>query len=227
MKIRNTIIALAFFAMQQLKAQINFMVGYDQGFRSLEQINDQISRFNTENASVTRKMRPIWSMGGLDLGLKYRIRAVSLEGHYITRFKVSRSQQTIIDEVFKNDVKLNDQGYNFGLTFNRKKFGFGGSWENHSFRFSRKFSDDKKFIEAFDPALRYSTLNFFLDFRFRFSELVGFHIRPYYQFPLGGGDQIITSTIATNMKLNPSAIDNPTTNWRLFGVKFLFANGRQ
>jgi len=219
--------ALSLFVLPRMSAQINFMVGYDQGFRKLEQINEQIRRYNTENPSISRKMSPIWSMSGLDLGLKYRIKYISLEGHYITRFKVSRSKQIINDELLRNDVKLNDQSYNLGITINTKKVGVGTSWENHSFRFSRKYAEDKRFIEAFDPALRYSTLNLFLDFHFRFSDLVGVHIRPYYQFPIGGADHILPSAIASNMKLNPLAIDNPSTNWSFFGVKFLFANGRQ
>lgn len=227
MKTKTIWFTLAFLVVSQLKAQVNFMVGYDQGFRSLSQINQQINRYNAENAFITRKMRPIWSMSGLDLGLKYSVKSISLEGHYITRFKVSRSKQTINDEVLRNDVKLNDQAFNLGLTVNLKKFGIGSSWESHQFRFSRKFSDDKKFIEAFDPALRYSTLNLFLDFRFKFSDLVGFHIRPYYQFPIGASDYISSATIASNMKLNPNAIDPLETKWRFFGVKLLFANGRQ
>ena len=227
MKTKTMWFALAFFMVSTVKAQVNFMVGYDQGFRSIEQINQQISRFNTENAFISRKMQPIWSISGLDLGLKYRIRFVTFEGHYITRFKVSRSKQTINDVVLKNDVKINDQGYNLGLTVNLKKFGFGTCWEHHQFRFSRKFSDDKRFIEAFNPALRYSTLNLYLDFRFKFNDLVGFHIRPYYQLPIGASDHVSAATVATNMKLNPNAIDNLETNWRIFGVKLLFANGRQ
>ncbi|MFZ4542407.1 MAG: hypothetical protein ACOYOA_00010 [Saprospiraceae bacterium] len=219
--------SIALFFMSQLMAQVNFMVGYDLGIRKLEEINRNITRYNAENASISKKMPLMWNMSGLDLGVKYKLDFISLEGHYITRFKVGRSRQNVNDETLKNDVKMNDQSYNFGLTLNLKRFGIGSNYENHSFRFSRKFSDDKKYIEAFDPKLNYNAINLFLDFRFKLSDLIGFHVRPYYQFALNGADNISNSLVASNLKLNAMAEADAATKWNMFGIKFLFSNGRQ
>lgn len=209
-----------------LNAQINVLVGYDLGIRKLSEINQALSRYNSENAGLTNKMQPLNTMNGLDIGANYKFLFVTLEGHYITRFKTERAQQTINSEVYKHNVKLSDAGICFGTTLNFGALGVGASWEQHKFRFARKFSDDKQNVEAFSPKLKYTSLNLYLNYYFRLTDNMGFHIRPYYQLPLGG-DNINAANVDTVLKLNAKPHEEKTTNWGIWGIKFLFANGYQ
>jgi hypothetical protein len=222
---KKNILFLLFLFPFLAQAQINVMVGYDLGFKKPQEVNAAITRYNNENA-LSKKMAQVWNMNGLDLGLSYRLDFLTLEGHYVTRFKTVGSTQTTATETLKNYVKLNDQNYSFGAMASFGKFGFGAAWERHGFRFSKKFSSDKRFVEAFDPTLKYSTLNLFLDFHFKMNPQLGFHARPYYQLPLGG-DAISQNVLDENLLLNPQSITESNTNWGYFGIKLLFSNGKQ
>ncbi len=212
---------LPFFA----QAQINVIVGYDFGIKQQQEINTAIARYNTEH-TLSKKMPQIWNTAGLDLGMSYRLDMIQFEGHYITRFKTVGSKEIKTTEVLKNYAKINDQGYSIGAMTTFTKVGIGAAWEQHSYRFSRKFSGEKNFVEAFDKKIRYTTLNLFLDFHFKMNKQLGFHARPYYQLPLGG-DNISQTTVDNALLLTPKNNDNSTTQWGTWGVKFLFFNGQQ
>jgi hypothetical protein len=207
------------------QAQINIIVGYDLSFKKPQEVNAAITRYNNENV-LSKKMPQVVNMNGLDLGLSYRLDFLILEGHYITRFKTVGSQQTTATETLKNYVKLNDQSFSFGAMAGLGKLGVGAAWEHHGFRFSKKFSGDKRFVEAFDPTLKYSTLNLFFDFHYKMNPQLGFHARPYYQFSLGG-DDVSQNALDKNLLLNPQAATESNTNWGYFGIKLLFSNGKQ
>lgn len=209
-----------------LNAQVNVLVGYDLGIRKISEINQALSRYNSENIGLTNKMQPINTMNGLDLGLSYKLTFVSLEAHYTTRFKSERAEQKLNDELYKHTVKLNDAGFSFGTILHFGAVGIGAAWEQHKFRFARRFSTDKQNVEAFSPKLKYSTLNFHLNYYLKLNDNLGFHFRPYYQLPLGG-DNVNASAVDSNLKLNPTTHESKTTNWGIVGIKFLFANGYQ
>jgi hypothetical protein len=226
MSIKNIILFFLIFTSLCLKAQINVTVGYDLAIKKLEEVNSTIQRYNDETPGLSKKMPQIWNMNGLDLGLRYRIGFIALEGHYLTKFKNAGARQTVADDVLKNSIKLNDQSFSFGTVLYFNKFGLGAAWEKHSFRFSRKFSDDKKYVEAFEETPKYSTLNLYADFYTKLNDNMGFIIRPYYQFELRGND-ISANQIEKNLLLNPTVNNNSATKWGFWGVKFIFSNGKQ
>ncbi len=226
MSSKNIIFLVFIFFSCLAKAQINVLVGYDLALKKPAEINAGILRYNTENPALSKKMPEIWNMNGLDLGLRYRVGFVALEGHYVTKFKNVGSRQQIADDVLKNYLKLNDQGISFGVTTYYNRLGFGAAWEQHNFRMARKFPDDKKYVNAFAEAKKYTTLNLFVDFSTKLNENMGFVFRPYYQFGLNG-DDINQSAVDANLLLNPKVDATANTKWGFWGVKFIFSNGKQ
>jgi hypothetical protein len=207
------------------QAQVNVIVGYDLGIKKQQEVNSAIARYNAAH-NFSKNMHEIWTMTGLNLGLSYRLSNLTFEGHYITRFKTVGAKETTTTDVLKSYAKINDQGYSVGAMATFAKVGIGAAWEQHSYRFSRKFSGDKRFIEAFDTKIRYNTLNLFLDFYVRMNKQLGFHARPYYQLPLGG-DNINQAAVDNALLLAPQNSGNSNTQWGTWGMKFLFFNGFQ
>ena len=219
------ILAFLLFIPFLATSQVNIIVGYDLGIKNQQEVNFALARYNKEN-TLSKAMKPIKSMNGLDLGLSYRFSFLTIEGHSITRFKTVGAKETTPTGVLKEYAKISEQNFSVGGTINFDKFGIGTAWEQHSYRFARKFAGEKTFVEAFGSKLNYTTLNLFLDFQISMNKQLGFHARPYYAFPLQG-DNISQQAVDNALSLTPRAVENPNTKWGYWGIKFLFFNGQQ
>lgn len=207
-------------------AQLNLIVGYDAAFKEQKEINYAITRYNRETVNLTNKLAQMWHSSGLDLGLRYNFEFFALEGHYLTKFRNTSGTTTVNDVKSKQKVKLNDQAFSLAIVSNIKKVGIGLAWENHRFQFSKKFQGNQDFVKAFPEALRYNTLQFFLDLKIPSNEKMGAVFRPYFNLGIQG-DNISQAKIENVMNLSQQANQFNKTHWNSFGLKLLFFNGRQ
>ena len=94
------ILAFLLFIPFLATSQVNIIVGYDLGIKNQQEVNFALARYNKEN-TLSKAMKPIKSMNGLDLGLSYRFSFLTIEGHSITRFKTVGAKETTPTGVLK------------------------------------------------------------------------------------------------------------------------------
>ena len=208
-----------------LSAQVNAFVGYastqNQSFKTFNQI---IERYNALNPTLLQPMTTLNYLHGVDLGIRYRFPAVSIEFDWFNKFNQINDRARNTDNTeYRNVLYYKSQSYCLGLEFYHQWFGVGGSldWNNLIIR-KEKSSDRVK-----EDWLKQGGLSnhIFLNFEFNLNDAMALSIRPFVQLPLYKNDFYdIEAKLnpSTSGSLDPTAYKQKVINW---GVKFLFVNG--
>jgi hypothetical protein len=206
-------------------AQINAFVGYAYSQnRDQNRLNSIVERYNTRNPTLLQPMTMLNALHGVDLGIRYRFSAVSIEFNWFNKFNQINDRVMTADKTeYKNVLYYKSQSYCLGIEFYRQWFGVGASldWNNLVIR-KEKSTDRIKMDWLKEGGL---SNHFFLNFEVLMNDAMALSIRPYVQVPMYKNDFYnIESKLNPDIAptLDPSVYKQKVTNW---GIKFLFMNG--
>jgi hypothetical protein len=212
------------------KAQFNFKIGYDPTYINLDKVNFVSKNLNEKAPVLDKKLQNVKFMNGIEVGLRYRINNIALEGGWCTRF-VTRNQVFYTDaskETKKTQFfNANTQTYNLGATLSFGKYGFGATVDRNFLNFTEKDAEQSKRLKVFDKSLRYNSTTFFLQREGQLSDVLSFVVRPYVQLPTRAMVNIKSFQTAFAPQ---STVENPDgyeQNMTMLGIKFIFFNGEQ
>ena len=218
---------LIFLPAFSIFAQINAFVGYAYTQNSDNKtFNTIIQHYNTHNPNLLQPMSTLNFLHGVDLGIRYRFPAVSLEFNWFNKLNQINDRVLGSDNIeYKNNIYYKSQTFCLGLEFYHQWFGLGTSIDwNHLVIKKEKSTDRVKMDWLSQSGF---TNHIFLNFEFNMNDVMALSIRPFVQLPLYKNDLYIVE-----QKLNPNTAGNydPSVykqkiiNW---GVKFLFMNGEK
>ncbi len=206
-------------------AQINAFVGYvysnnDDG----KVFNNIIERYNTSNPTLLQPMKLLKTLHGVDIGIRYRIPAVSFEFNWINKFNQINDRVKASDNTeYKNTLYYKSQTFCLGIEFFYNWIGIGASLDwNHLIIKKEKSTDRIR-----EEWLSQSGLSnhIFLNFEFDMNDAMAISIRPFVQLPLYKNDFYnieahLNPDIARTS--DPQMYRHKVVNW---GFKLLFVNG--
>ena len=219
--------ALIAFDTPSVSAQINAFVGYAYSQNKGEKVFNQIiGRYNARNPTILQPMTTLNFLHGVDLGIRYRFPAVSIEFDWFNKFNQVNDRVRNADNTeFKNTLYYKSQSYCLGVEFYHEWFGGGASLDWNNLIVKKEKSNDKV-KETWLQEGGFSN-HIFLNFELKMNDVMSLSIRPYVQLPLYKNDfyvieQKLNPDIAASMDKN--AYIQKVVNW---GVKFLFVNGNK
>ena len=206
-------------------AQINAFVGYVYSNNNDGKVfNNIIERYNTSNPTLLQPMKLLKILHGVDIGIRYRIPAVSFEFNWINKFNQINDRVKASDNTeYKNTLYYKSQTFCLGTEFFYDWIGIGASLDwNHLIIKKEKSTDRIR-----EEWLSQSGLSnhIFLNFEFNMNDAMALSIRPFVQLPLYKND-----FYNIEAKLNPDIArtsdhemyKHKVVNW---GFKLLFVNG--
>lgn len=206
-------------------AQINAFVGYVYSNNNDGKVfNNIIERYNTSNPTLLQPMKLLKILHGVDIGIRYRIPAVSFEFNWINKFNQINDRVKASDNTeYKNTLYYKSQTFCLGTEFFYDWIGIGASLDwNHLIIKKEKSTDRIK-----EEWLSQSGLSnhIFLNFEFNMNDAMALSIRPFVQLPLYKNDFYnieakLNPDIARTS--DPEMYKHKAVNW---GFKLLFVNG--
>lgn len=208
-------------------SQINFSIGYDGNYSSLDVVNDVVDRFNSNNDTLlTNNIPDIHFLHGIHFGVSYRpIDQVSLEVSTIRRFDSFTGTGIDLNTETEENYKIlaRHAVYSGGLELFIGKVGIGGSidWNQIKYRYKAPSEDTQEVKKS------YISNQLYLSIDWTINDVFGVRIKPYVQIPWSTPNLFSLEEI-----LNPE--DAPTQNpadfnqdFFSYGIKFIFYNGYQ
>lgn len=219
------ILGLSLFGTINSFAQINAFVGYVYSQnKDTKILNDIFGRYNTQNTSLLSPMSMLNNLHGVDLGMRYRFPAVSIEFNWVNKFSQLHDRALTTDNVeYKNIIYYKSQTFCLGTEFFHEWFGIGASIDWNKLVLRKEKSTDR--IKDEWLAQGGFSNHFFLNFEFNMNDAMAISIRPYIQMPLYKNDFYVVETKLnpdTANAFDPESYKQKVTNW---GIKFLFMNG--
>ena len=206
-------------------AQINAFVGYVYSNNNDGKVfNNIIERYNTSNPTLLQPMKLLKILHGVDIGIRYRIPAVSFEFNWINKFNQINDRVKASDNTeYKNTLYYKSQTFCLGTEFFYDWIGIGASLDwNHLIIKKEKSTDRIR-----EEWLSQSGLSnhIFLNFEFNMNDAMALSIRPFVQLPLYKNDFYnieakLNPDIARTS--DPEMYKHKVVNW---GFKLLFVNG--
>jgi hypothetical protein len=208
-----------------VSAQINAFVGYAYSQNQDQKMfNNIIERYNARNPMLLQPMQSLNSLHGVDLGIRYRFPAVSLEFNWLNKFKQINDRVMTSDKTeYKNILYYKSQSYCLGIEFYYQWFGAGTSLDWNNIVIRKEKSTDK--IKENWLSQGGLSNHIFLNFEIPMNDAMSLCIRPFVQLPLYKNDfYVIDAKLnpAIAPTLDPSVYKQKVVNW---GIKFLFMNG--
>jgi len=217
----------SFFVIHSLNAQINIKIGYNAGFASADVNNNILEEFNEIKRgelsdSLSIPFKGLNFMHGLDLGIRFKFTKSS--AFELGWQNLSRSREAVgeINEVslFQQELfySFNQFYASYQSNFNGYGMGVGLGYNTVKIQDRIASSDFKETVIR--EGQLFAKIN--LSFYFKSSSSVSFAIQPYYQFSLA---DINLQPLQSELGLTQSNDSNESFN--IFGISFVFYNGRQ
>lgn len=221
------LILLIFLSIQSVNSQINVKIGYTTAFVNAEVNNSILSDFNNVKRnelsdSLSIPFKGLKFMHGLELGLRFRVSESS--AFELSWQNLSRSREAVgeINDVslFKKELfySFNQLYVAYQSDFNGYGMGVGLGYNKVKTKDRIAGSDFKETV--INESQLFAKIN--LSLYFKSSTFVSFSIQPYYQFSLA---DINLNPLRTELGLSESS--NADESFNMFGISFVFYNGRQ
>jgi len=211
---------------QTAAAQFNVMIGYSGNFAQPEELDRIIQQYNETTVGLENRLPELNYLNGLVLGARYKVSVVSLEAALDLRFQEANANG--VDSLrmvpnFRRGLSYRYLSYSFGAeSLVTPNFGFGGSIALDNFRMKAQTQAQDSEFQVIDEAGLSS--QFYATVFLPGTRELSIGIRPFVHvtwtaFDLGALDTELNGANALGGDLN----DRPL----LFGIKFLFYNGKQ
>jgi hypothetical protein len=221
------LILLTFLTIQSVNSQINVKIGYGTAFVNAKVNNSILSEFNDVKRnelsdSLSIPFKGLNFMHGLDLGLRFKVSESS--AFELSWQNLSRSREAVgeINDVslFKQELfySFNQLYVSYQSDFNGYGMGVGLGYNKVKAKDRIAGSDFKETV--INESQLFAKIN--LSIYFKSSSSVSFAIQPYYQFSLA---DINLNPLRTELGLSESGTADEPFN--MFGISFVFYNGRQ
>ncbi len=220
-----TIICFAISA-RTAAAQFNVMIGYSGNFAQTEELDRIIQQYNETTVGLENRLPELNYLNGLVLGARYKISVVSLEAALDLRFQeadASGVDSLRMSPNFSRDLAYRYLSYSFGAeSLVTPNFGFGGSIILDNFRMKTRTQAQDSEFQVIDAAGLSS--QFYATIHLPGTRELSIGIRPFVHVTWTG-----FSLDALDAELNGANALGGALNERplLFGLKFLFYNGKQ
>jgi len=211
---------------QTAAAQFNVLIGYSGNFAQTEQLDRIIQQYNTTTVGLENSMSELNYLNGLILGARYKAGVVNLEAALDLRFQeadVDGVDTVLTTPNFSRTLTYRYLSYSFGAeSVISNNFGFGGSVIFDNFRMKTQTQADDNNFQIIDATGLSS--QFYATIFLPGTDDLSIGIRPFVHvtwtgFDLGPLDAELNEGNLAGGDLREKPL--------LFGIKFLFYNGRQ
>jgi len=222
MKLKALILlSLFLFGFGQVKAQLNFVVGYNAGSVLQSENNKILQQFNSlNNTTITEPFKELKFLTGLELGFRYNFNPVALTMGFSTmRRKRSSTQLLPLDQVSKNILNYSFGTYSVGVETGLEKIRIGTSMGFRRVKIKSKIGSTSDFETLVSRGNWVS--KFYLTIAARGNDFNSIAIRPYFDF---AWNETIINELNSHLGITPAIRKDP---FHTFGVTIIFYNGPQ
>lgn len=216
--LRFLCVALLAVVVSSTSAQLNLMVGYNPAIGSFERTNAALARYAPSKGEVTQPFKKLSFIHGVSLGVRYKLDKTMLElaWHNAGRDRTALSYDSSTDSFDERKYDFTLNTFSIGADQYFGAVGVGTAIGRSSYKIKR--SVDSNSLDLDNTS--YWTADIHLNWRVQQSKTVSVVLRPYYQIGLSDAD---VSGLLSDIGIKPTSNERVS----LFGLSFLFYNGRQ
>jgi hypothetical protein len=214
------VLVISTFFCQHSEAQVNFKIGYNPAYGPFKSINTLLSQYDAGNLEVKEDFGSLHFIHGIQLGVRYSIAPIAFEfgWDHLNRDRSSLAFNSTNETFHERTYAYSMNTFLLGVDSYFGVIGFGTFITSSSMKINRKIGDNDLSISN----ERQMGARIHLNITLQKSDYITFVLKPFYQFPLRNFD---LSGLATDLNLsNSSDVSEPA---QLFGLSFVFYNGRQ